>query len=167
MKSWESFFLLEPGAGHETHAVLLARAHRGASRLKVAARVLGDTTSAKAFAKSLGTYQLENALTQSLRLEGLLLPENGEVAALSPIRWLEASADARPLDLVCLEWEERGLELEGILLGAEERAAFFTFLRSSRTKEQLGPWQMALVFEHFSFPHHKTMNLLASTRRRV
>lgn len=166
MSGWGSFFVLEIPPGCVLREVSLPRAHRGALRIAATTRILGSRNAALALAKSMGEYRLDDILVHKLRLEGLEIPESGEIPVLSPARWIAAEENVRPLSTVALEWEAEGAELAGVQVGRTERDEFLGFVRMSRSPE-LGPWEMAEAFEHFSFPYRNSMNLLASTRRRV
>lgn len=167
MKPWDDFFLTEIPRGASMKTVPLWLSARGALRLETIARKLGGLSQASTLAKSLGKYELDEALVLRLRLEGLELP-GVEIPVLSPERWLESyPLTAKPLTSLAAEWEEQGLELVGVKLDPGERGRFLGFVRKLRPPEELGPWEMAAVYEHFSFPKSRTMNLIAATRGRV
>lgn len=167
MTGWERFFTTELPDGAELRETPLWLSARGALRLDTIARQLGGAAQAAALAKSLGRYELDEALLLRLRLDGLELA-GGEIPALSPERWLESyPSAAKPLASVAAEWEEQGLLLVGVKLDPAERTRFLGFLRKLRPECELGPWEMAAVYEHFCFPRRRTMNLLAATRGRV
>lgn len=98
---------------------------QGCARLAFAAKAVGEAEAAKAAAAA-GPYLLADDLCQKLRLEGLELPENGELAALSPGRW-------RP----GLNGLPAGAQITGLILSREQEKKLAAFAPAEASPERL------------------------------
>lgn len=108
---------------------------QGSARLAFAARAVGEA-EASAAAHEAGSYLLADDLCQKLRLEGLELPGNGELGALSPARW-------RP----SLSGLPAGAEVCGLELSREQERRLARFARAGESPEKLFRLAEHLFFE--------------------
>lgn len=108
---------------------------QGSARLAFAAQAAG-MEAALAEAKAAGLYLLADDLCQKLRLEGLNLPENGELAALSPARW-------RP----GLQGLPEGAEVVGVIFSREQEKRLAAFAPAGLAPETLFRLAEHLFFE--------------------
>lgn len=98
---------------------------QGSARLAFAAKAVGEEAALAAAAEA-GLYLLADDLCQKLRLEGLELPENGELAALSPSRW-RAGVSGLP----------EGAEVCGLVLSREQEKRLARFAQAGDSPEKL------------------------------
>lgn len=108
---------------------------QGSARLAFAAKAVGEERAMEAAAEA-GPYLLADDLCQKLRLEGIDLPGNGELRALSPSRWQPA-----------LKGLPEGAEVCGLLLSREQEKALAKFARSGDSPEKLFRIAEHLFFE--------------------
>jgi hypothetical protein len=122
--------------GHSEIIELASLADRqGSARLAFAARAVGEAGAAEAAAAA-GPYLLADDLCQKLRLEGLSLPENGELRALSPNRW-------RP----GLNGLPEGAEVCGLILSREQEKKLAALAPAGASPEKLFRIAEHLFFE--------------------
>lgn len=107
---------------------------KGSARLAFAARAVGEQ-GALAQAAEAGSYLLADELCQKLRLEGLELPENGEVRALSPRRW-RAGLNGLPA----------GAEVLGLVLSREQEILLARFAKAEES-----PARLLQIAEHLFY----------------
>jgi hypothetical protein len=106
----------------------------GSARLAYAARAVGKEKALVAAAEA-GAYLLADELCQKLRLEGLEIPGNGELSALSPNRW-------RP----GLTGLPEGTEVCGLILSPEQEKRLTAFAGGGHS-----PGELFRLAEHFFF----------------
>jgi hypothetical protein len=108
---------------------------QGSARLAFAANAVGEE-KALAAANAAGPYLLADELCQKMRLEGLVLPENGELRALSPSRWRKG---VKPLP--------DGAEISGLVLSREQEKSLAAFAPAGASPELLFRIAEHLFFE--------------------
>lgn len=114
MKQW---LYSEISSDHRAHSIPSLSAQKGTERLLLLSEILGSREVAKRVADEAGQYELSDSLVQQLQTKGLILGENGEIAALSPARW-DFSLGVVPEGKIL-----------GILLPKEKQKKFLDFLK--------------------------------------
>jgi hypothetical protein len=136
--------------GHRLFEIHGWAKRHGASRLARAAGLIGEE-EARAVAKKLGSYLLDDEIVRSLAFAGAALGPGGEFPCLSPSRWAEGNApeDGQGFSAWRAQWEREGCELAGLVLRVEERARLLAFLSLMGKAPPADPWQLLEITDFF------------------
>ena len=130
--------------------------------------LLGSKRQAQDMARKFGPFLLDESLVRDLRLKGLDLPNDGELALLSPTSWIQlSSAKASTLMDLRNSFELEGKVLLGLVLSKLEKKRFLDFLRKISSVEFSDPWHLVSVYRHFQLPDRESLILAVHTRPRV